>query len=89
MFSQQAWCHLNKEQTCFLYISWASLYKTNELWLVHLISHNGIDTISFIIVVKSCCKFSKFIFDNPEGQWPMWAIYLHTRAMFNIWHWQR
>jgi len=19
----------------------------------------------------------------------MWATYLHTRAMFNIWHWQR
>jgi len=30
-----------------------------------------------------------FIFDNPEGQWPMWATYLHTRAMFNIWHWQK
>jgi len=27
--------------------------------------------------------------DNPEGQWPMWATHLHTRAMFNIWHWQR
>ena len=30
-----------------------------------------------------------FIFENPEGQWRMWATYLHTRAMFNIWHWQR
>jgi len=29
----------------------------------------------------------KIIFENPEGQWPMWATYLHTRAMFNIWHW--
>ena len=25
-----------------------------------------------------------FIFENPEGQRPMWATYLHTRAMFNI-----
>jgi len=24
------------------------------------------------------------IVDNPEGQLPMWATYLHTRAMFNI-----
>jgi len=34
-------------------------------------------------------SMGKFIFDNPEGQWPMWATYLHTKAMFNSWHWQR
>jgi len=40
--------------------------------------------------VDQCFKIvSIFIFDNPEGQWAMWATYLHTRAMFNIWHWQR
>ena len=25
----------------------------------------------------------KFIFENPEGQWPMRATYFHTIAMFN------
>jgi len=29
-------------------------------------------------------SFYKFIFDNPEGQIPIWATYLYTRAMYNI-----
>jgi len=46
--------------------------------------------LTWIIQIYSkFSKFCKFIFENPEGQWPMWATYLHTRAKFDIWHWQR
>jgi len=29
----------------------------------------------------------KLICNNPECQSPMLATYLHTGAMYNIWHW--
>ena len=73
-----AWPYLN-----ILY----SGYRNNKIYVHGLkcVQKEEVD------ILNVSCKFKfKFIFfENPEGQWPMWATYLHTRAMFNIWHWQR
>jgi len=35
-------------------------------------------------VISKIYQVFYVFFENPEGQLPMWATYLHKRAMFNI-----
>jgi len=35
------------------------------------------------------CSFILVFFDNQDCQWPTWTPHLHTRTIYNIWHWHQ
>ena len=73
--SQQIYGYIERKSNKKNYMQ-TCFFPFSWIWQLSLLRKQSIHC--FIVYVL-------IIFDNPEGQLPMWATYLHTRAMFNIW----